>query len=113
MSNELKKDSCDFIESIKLIYYYIQGMIYCEMQKYEKAIANFNKCIELDSKEASYYYVRAEVYYKTEEYEKALADFNKDKELNSNETQNNCCLNKPYIEKWKSMMEQLQIFIKR
>ena len=44
-------------------------------KEYEKAIADFNQCIEIDSAYTNSYGNRANVYLELEDYKKALADF--------------------------------------
>jgi len=56
-----------------------QGVTLYEAGKYEEAVAEYTKAIELDPKLATAYYDLA--YFKMKQYDSALADFNKALEL--------------------------------
>jgi hypothetical protein len=59
-----------------------QGVSLYESGKYEEAVAEYTKAIELDPKLAAAYYNRGLAYFKMKQYDSALADFNKTLELN-------------------------------
>jgi hypothetical protein len=61
-----------------------QGVALYEAGKYEQAVAEYTKAIELDPNLASAYYNRGLAYFKMKQYDLALADFNKATELNPN-----------------------------
>ena len=56
------------------IYYHI-GLAYCNVEKFEKAIYPFSKCIELNPSEITFLHERAKAYQMIEDHEKAVADF--------------------------------------
>ena len=56
------------------------------MGEYGKAIADYNKAIELDPNHASAYYNRGCAYGEIGAYDKAVADYNKAIELNPNDS---------------------------
>jgi hypothetical protein len=58
-----------------------QGVTLYEAGKYEEAVAEYTKAIELDPKLATAYYGRGLAYFKMKQYDSALADFNKALEL--------------------------------
>jgi tetratricopeptide (TPR) repeat protein/S1-C subfamily serine protease len=64
--------------------YYNRGNLYFNQQKYELALADYNKAIELDSNDAYAYNNRGNLYYDQQKYDLALADFTKAIELNRN-----------------------------
>jgi tetratricopeptide (TPR) repeat protein len=55
---------------------------YCDLGRYEEAIADYDKAIALDPKSADAYYNRGIAYYNLELYEKAIADYGKAIALN-------------------------------
>jgi tetratricopeptide (TPR) repeat protein len=57
------------------IYYHI-GLAYCMVEKFEKAIYPFSKCIQLDPSEIDYLHERAKAYQMVEDHESAVEDFN-------------------------------------
>lgn len=57
------------------IYYHI-GLAYCMVEKFEKAIYPFSKCIDLDPSEINYLHERAKAYQMVEDHESAVEDFN-------------------------------------
>ena len=56
------------------------------MGEYGKAIADYNRAIELDPNRAAAYYNRGCAYGEIGAYDKALADYNKAIELNPNDS---------------------------
>lgn len=58
-----------------------RGIAFWRKGKYEEAIAEFDKAIELDPKHAKAYYYRANVYYDDGRYSNAWNDVHKAEEL--------------------------------
>jgi len=58
-----------------------RGIAYAMQEKFDLALADFNRSIELDPKSPNGYYNRALVYGRTEKYEKSIADCTKTLEL--------------------------------
>ena len=65
--------------------YYNRGDAYSEIGEYEKAVADYNKAIQVDPNDADAYYNRGCTYGEMGEYDKAIADFNKAIELAPND----------------------------
>lgn len=61
--------------------YVERGIAYGMQQKYDPALADFNRSIELDPKSPLGYYNRALLYGRTAKYEKSIADCTKTLEL--------------------------------
>ena len=60
-----------------------QGLIYKNTGRYDEAIAEFNKAIEIDPENAdNYYNHRGNSYYGKGEYEKAISDYEKSIKIN-------------------------------
>jgi len=57
------------------IYYHI-GLSYCNVEKFEKSIYPYTKCIDLIPSEIRYIHERAKAYQMIEDHEKAVGDFN-------------------------------------
>jgi len=57
--------------------YHSRGVSYTQIGRFEEAIADLSKVIELKSRDAAAYYLRGFAYAETGEYEKAIADYNK------------------------------------
>jgi tetratricopeptide (TPR) repeat protein len=57
------------------------GLDYEHKGEYDKAIAKFNKSIELNPEDAIVYYFRGNCYAKKGEYDKAIADYTKASEM--------------------------------
>ena len=57
------------------IYYHI-GLSYCRVEKFEKAIFPFTKCVENVPSDIRYIHERAKAYQMIELHEKAVEDFN-------------------------------------
>ena len=57
------------------IYYHI-GLAYCQLERFEKSIFPFSRCIELIPSNFKYYHERAKALQMIEEHEKAVEDFN-------------------------------------
>ena len=56
------------------IYYHI-GLAYANVEKYEKSIYPFSRCIEINSTEIHFIHERAKAYQMIEEHSCAVADF--------------------------------------
>jgi tetratricopeptide (TPR) repeat protein/S1-C subfamily serine protease len=65
-------------------WYYNRGNLYSDQQKYELALADYSKAIELNRNYANAYYNRGVLYKDQQKYELALADFSKAIEINRN-----------------------------
>ena len=59
-----------------------QGVAFGKKGEYDKAIAHFNKAIDINPKLPGAYYGRGLAYYVKGQYDKAIADFNKAIEMN-------------------------------
>ena len=70
------------IASIDAVACYNRGIIYYCSGKYQKAIDNYTKAIELDPEFAFAYFNRGIAYTKSGEYQKAIDDYTKAIELN-------------------------------
>ena len=57
------------------IYYHL-GLSYCRLQKFEKSIFPYSRCIEKIPSDLRYIHERAKAYQMIELHEKAVADFN-------------------------------------
>ncbi|MCZ8048720.1 MAG: tetratricopeptide repeat-containing serine protease family protein, partial [Microcystis sp. LE19-41.2A] len=68
-------------------WYVNRGILYRRQQKYELALSDWNKAIELNPNYAMAYYNRGVLYDDQKKYELALADWNKAIELNRNFTE--------------------------
>jgi IMP dehydrogenase/GMP reductase/lipoprotein NlpI len=64
--------------------YYNRGVIYYNQQKYELALADYNKAINLNPNLAEAYVNRGLLYSKQQKYELGLADYNKAIDMNPN-----------------------------
>jgi tetratricopeptide (TPR) repeat protein len=62
--------------------YINRGNTYSGLKRYERAIEDYNKAIELNPKYAGAYYNRGLAYRKLKRYERAIEDYNKAIELN-------------------------------
>ena len=62
--------------------YTLRGTAYLSQGKYDQAIAECTKAIELDPKNAGGYTARGRVYYMKEKYDLAIADYTKAIEIN-------------------------------
>lgn len=58
-------------------------MVYCHQGKYDLALADFSRAIELNSDYAMAYANRGVVYHEMGDYQSALPDFDKAIELNN------------------------------
>ncbi|MBE9072426.1 tetratricopeptide repeat protein [Microcystis sp. LEGE 08355] len=65
-------------------WYYNRGVLYYNQQKYDLALSDWNKAIELNPNFAGAYYNRGLLYYNQQKYDLALSDWNKAIELNPN-----------------------------
>ena len=66
------------------VQYYKKGLDHGKLEKYQEAIENFNKAIELDPNSVSFYFARGDVYEILRKYEEAINDYNKAIELDPN-----------------------------
>ena len=82
ISSKNKAKTSDSGYAVDSETYFKRGVNYLEQGKYEQAIGNFNKAIELNPKYANAYYNRGVAYYSKGEYDKAIADYTKAIELN-------------------------------
>ncbi|GCA86366.1 TPR repeat-containing protein YrrB [Microcystis aeruginosa NIES-2522] len=71
----------------RALWYLNRGILYYNQQKYELALADFNKAIELNPNFAMAYNNRGTLYDDQQKYELALADYNQAIELNRNNAQ--------------------------
>ena len=62
------------IHSESDIYYHI-GLAYCRLEKFEKAIFPYSRCIERIPSDIRYVHERAKAYQMIEYHDKAVADF--------------------------------------
>ena len=58
-----------------------RGLAYADKEDYDRAIADYDKALELDPKDATAYNNRGFTYDKKGDYDKAIADYNKALEL--------------------------------
>ncbi|MCA2721779.1 MAG: tetratricopeptide repeat protein [Microcystis sp. M176S2] len=65
-------------------WYYNRGNLYYYQQKYDLALSDYDKAIELNPNYAYAYYNRGNLYKNLQKYELALADYDKAIELNPN-----------------------------
>ena len=56
------------------IFYHL-GLAYCRLQKFEKSIYPYSRCIEKIPSDLRYIHERAKAYQMIEEHEKAVQDF--------------------------------------
>ncbi len=68
----------------RALWYVIRAKYYFLQQKYELALADFNKALEINPNLAEAYLGRGGIYYYQQKDELALADFNKALEINPN-----------------------------
>ncbi|MFC1839336.1 tetratricopeptide repeat protein [Thermodesulfobacteriota bacterium] len=61
--------------------YFIRGRTYYDLQQYDYAISDFNKCIELNPKHFLYYEYRGAAYLKENKFEDAIFNYTKAIEL--------------------------------
>ena len=57
------------------IFYHL-GLAYCRLEKFEKSIFPYSRCIERVPSDSRYIHERAKAYQMIEEHESAVADFN-------------------------------------
>jgi tetratricopeptide (TPR) repeat protein len=67
---------CSPPETIEPDIYYHIGLSYCHLEKFEKAIFPFSKCIEMVPSDVRYVHERAKTYQMIEDHENAITDFN-------------------------------------
>ena len=75
-----------------------KGLKLSELRKYEKAIEDATKAIDLDPNQPNNYNIRGEVYYELNEFEKAIEDASKLIDLDPNEPHNYNLRGKAYCE---------------
>ncbi|MFM6519159.1 MAG: tetratricopeptide repeat protein, partial [Microcystis panniformis] len=61
-----------------------RGNLYYNQQKYELALSDYSKAIEINPNLAQAYYNRGLLYYNQQKYDLALSDYNKAIEINPN-----------------------------
>ena len=82
---EALRDYNIFLEKIDPGYavaYNNRGIAYFRLKKYDRAMENYNKAIELDPDSGLTYSNRGVVYSDMKQYERAIEDYNKAIELN-------------------------------
>ena len=72
MKEALKNDP---VESYEPDIYYHLGLAYCRMEKFEKAIFPFSKCIDRIPSDSRYTHERAKAYQMIEMHAEAVTDF--------------------------------------
>jgi len=63
------------------------GNIHLNAKEYQKALADYNRAIQLDPQHALAYNNRGNAYSSLEEYQKAIADYDRALQLDPNDTQ--------------------------
>ena len=75
-------------EAIKLnprgAFYNNRGIIYSEQKKWDLALADYNKAIQINPNDAKAYYNRGNIYSEQKKWDLALADYNKSIQSNPN-----------------------------
>ena len=66
-------------------HYYKYADLYSQAGRYDLAVVNYTKVIELQPDYAPAYHGRGRAYYKQKNYDKAIADYNKAIELSLND----------------------------
>jgi tetratricopeptide (TPR) repeat protein len=66
------------------VTYYKNGITNYKLKKFDAAIIEFSKAIEINSKMYNYYYLRGSCYLENKKIKKAISDFNIAIKLNSN-----------------------------
>jgi uncharacterized RDD family membrane protein YckC/Tfp pilus assembly protein PilF len=61
--------------------YMDRGSLHVQLENFQEALQDYNKCIELDSRKSDFYLNRSELYQKMGNVQKSLKDQNKYKEL--------------------------------
>jgi tetratricopeptide (TPR) repeat protein len=61
--------------------YYHRGNAFMKEARYDEAISDFTRAIEINPKHADAHYARGVVHYYKKDYQKSLDDFNKAREL--------------------------------
>ena len=67
--------------------YYNRGIVFMNENKYNQALDDFNKAIELDPNKVKAYNNRGIIFYNQNKYNQALDDYNKALELDSNQVE--------------------------
>src|SRR5207247_2536280 len=65
--------------------YFNRGLAQALLEKYDAAIADFTRVIQLDAKYSNAYYRRAQAYIKKGDYDQAISDYNKLLEMGPND----------------------------
>ena len=65
--------------------YFNRGNSYAQQQKYDLAIADYERAIEIDPDDSNAYYNRGCYYFQRKEYDLAIADFNRTIKLDSHD----------------------------
>jgi len=95
-----------------------QGIIYIEEGKYDQAISEFNKAIEIDSRIAVSYFNRGLVYLGKGQFDEAISDFNKSIEINPRDREayyyrgRSHYLKKEYDKSWEDVKKAQDLDLK-
>ena len=84
-TNKVIEECSNTIDSFAnfALAYYVRGNAYLNQEDPDRAVADFNKFIELNPKNASTYISRGDAYWDKEDYDRAAADYNKAIELDA------------------------------
>ena len=70
-------------------YYFLKAVDYDKLEKYDEAILNYNKAIEINPDNADYYYNRGDSYYNLDKYDEAISNYDKAIKLNPDKFNSN------------------------
>ncbi|WP_043997703.1 tetratricopeptide repeat protein, partial [Microcystis aeruginosa] len=68
----------------RAVWYYNRGILYYNQQKYDLALSDYNKAIEINPNYAEAYYNRGNLYSDLQKYDLALSDYSKVIDINPN-----------------------------